>query len=37
VRQVVERIERLDPAWIHPMHDGKLLLGRRLPFERRAA
>jgi flavorubredoxin len=22
VRQVAERIERLDPAWIHPMHGG---------------
>jgi flavorubredoxin len=22
VRQIVERIERLDPAWIHPMHGG---------------
>jgi len=22
VRQVVDRVERLDPAWIHPMHGG---------------
>lgn len=24
VRRVVDRIERLDPAWIHPMHGGSL-------------
>jgi hypothetical protein len=22
VRQVVERIEKIQPAWIHPMHGG---------------
>jgi flavorubredoxin len=22
VRRVVERLERLDPAWVHPMHGG---------------
>jgi hypothetical protein len=22
VRRVVDRVERLDPAWIHPMHGG---------------
>lgn len=24
VRQVVDRVEKLDPAWIHPMHGGSL-------------
>jgi flavorubredoxin len=25
VRKVVDRIDRLDPQWIHPMHGGSLL------------
>jgi hypothetical protein len=24
VRRVVNRIERLDPQWVHPMHGGSL-------------
>jgi hypothetical protein len=24
VRRVVDRIERLDPQWVHPMHGGSL-------------
>jgi flavorubredoxin len=34
VRQVVERVERLDPAWVHPMHGGSFTRRLALRFYR---
>jgi len=34
VRRVVDRVERLNPAWIHPMHGGSLARGLAPKFYR---
>jgi hypothetical protein len=36
VRRVVNRIERLDPQWVHPMHGGSLTKEDMVPSYTRA-